>query len=101
MGDDGEWKSCNESFLFDLEDYEGKGPVKMPITSHTTDYAVLHDSNKGPLFGGGHDLGIASVNSDSSCNVGETYELPSQTDDPHFLIGSNDFTISEYKVFLV
>ena len=100
-GDDGEWKSSTESFLFSLEDYYSIGPVKMPIMSHTTDYAVLHDSSYGPLFGGGHDLGIASENSESSCDVGETYELPSDTDDPQFLTGSHHFTVSEYEVFLV
>ena len=103
-GTNGEWKSSTESFLFSLEDYEGIGPVKMPIKSDMTDFAVLHDIDNGPLFGGSTrgDLRIASENSEtSSCDIGETYELPSDTDDPKFFTGTEYFTVSDYEVFLV
>ncbi len=99
----GVWKSSAESFLFSLKDHEGVGPVKMPIKSHMTGDAVYHDSNYGPFFGDG-DLDVASnanSNTSSYSNVGYTYQLPSNTNDPHFLTGSRNFTVSEYEVFLV
>jgi len=97
------YKSSTESFLFSLKDHAGVGPVKMPIKSDQTDYAVYHHSNNG-LFFGNIDLCVASnANADPSSysNVGNTYQLPSNTNDPHFLAGSHNFTVSEYEVFLV
>jgi len=103
--EDGGFKASAESFLFSLKDHAGIGPVKMPIKSDKTDRAVFHNSIVGPSFGGGPDLYVESnanaANSESSSSVGDTYQLPSNTDDPHFLTGSKNFTISEYEVFLV
>ncbi len=98
------FRSSTESFLFSLKDHAGIGPVKMPIMNNETGYAVLHHSSYGPLFGGGHDLCVASnanANNSSYCKVGHTYQRPSNTNDPHFLTGSRNFTVSEYEVFLV
>jgi hypothetical protein len=87
-----------------LKDHAGIGPVKMPIKSGKTGHAVYHHSSYGPAFGGGGDLGVASnanTNTSSYCNVGNTYQLPSNTNDPHFLTGSRIFKVSEWEVFLV
>ena len=89
--------------MFNLKDHAGIGPVKMPIKSNKTDYAVFHNSMVGPAFGY-IDLDVesnANANSESSSHVGDTYELPSNTDDPFFLTGSMYFTASEYEIFLV
>ncbi len=48
-----------------------------------------------------HVSSNANTNHSSYCDVGATYQLPSNTNDPHFLTGSNHFTVSEYQVFLV
>ena len=101
-GERGGWKSSAESFLFSLKDHAGIGPVKMPIKSGKR--AVCHHSFSGPSFGRGDDLCVdsnANANNSSSCNVGNTYDLPSNTNDPQFLTGSEYFTVSEWEVFLV
>ena len=92
------------SFLFSLLDHAGIGPVKMPIINEMTSNAIYISSEYGPSFGSGHDF-IVNTNSNrdasSYCYIGETYELPVNSDDPHFLTGSDSFTVSEYEVFLV
>ena len=78
--------------------------MKMPIKSDQAGRAVLHNANSGPSFGDGGNLFVASnanANSETYCYAGNTYQLPSNTKDPHFLTGSNHFTVSEYNVFLV
>jgi len=103
-GEGGVYKSFVESFMFSLKEHAGIGPVKMPIKSNKTEDAVGHDSCLGPDFGDGTDLNVASnVNSNTSsfCIVVGEYQLPSNTNDPHFLTGSRNFTLSEYEVFLV
>jgi len=100
---DEDYHSFTESFMFSLKDHAGIGPVKMPIKSAMKGYAVIHDSSDGPIFGKG-DLFVApnvNSNTSSSCNVDSVYQLPSNTSDPHFLTGSQNFTVSEHKVFLV
>ena len=98
-GESGGWKSSAESFLFSLKDHAGIGPVKMPIKSDKKDRVVFHNSIVGPSFGGGPDLYVESnanaAHSESSSSVGDTYQLPSNTNDPHFLTGSKNFAISE------
>ncbi len=103
-GESKSWKTSIASFLFSLKDHAGIGPVKMPIKSGKTVHAVQHCSSYGPAFGGGHDLCVdsnANANNSSYCKVGHTYQRPSNTNDPHFLTGSRNFTVSEYEVFLV
>ena len=98
------FRMSSESFLFSLKDHAGIGPVKMPIKRAATGHAVCHKSSYGPTFGGGHDLHVdsnANANNSSYCKVGHTYQRPSNTNDPHFLTGSRNFTVSEYEVFLV
>ena len=100
----GTYKPSTVSFLFSLLDHAGIGPVKMPIINEMTSNAIYISSEYGPSFGSGHDF-IVNTNSNrdasSYCYIGETYELPVNSDDPHFLTGSDSFTVSEYEVFLV
>jgi len=100
----GTYKPSTVSFLFSLKDHAGIGPVKMPIMKEMTSNAVYITSSYGPSFGSGHDFIVATnsnIDDSSYCYVGETYALPRNSDDPHFLTGSDSFTISEYEVFLV
>jgi len=101
---DGQYKSSTESFMFSLKDHAGVGPVQMPIKSEMTGYAVIHASFLGPTFGSGYDLRVqsnANANSTSNSSAYDAYQLPSNTSDPYFLTGTEDFTVSEYEVFLV
>ena len=84
-----------------MKDDEGIGPVKMPINSDKRGNAVTHHSNYGPFFAGLRVASKANENYESLSNVGNTYQLPSNTDYRHFLTGSRYFKVSEYEVFLV
>ena len=100
-----DWKSSTESFLFSLKDHTGVSQVKMPIKSdqQQAGYAVVHNSCYGPTFGDDCDVYVASnanANTGSFCSAGDTYQLPSNINEPHFLTGSKHFTVSEYEVFL-
>ena len=72
---DGNYHTANGSFLFTLTNIHGTAPTKYPNTKNY-EYAVYHYSDRGPAFGGGHDLSICSnyLNSNSSyTNLGHTY----------------------------
>eukprot|EP00979_Chaetoceros_neogracilis_P012637 scaffold3389_cov188-Chaetoceros_neogracile.AAC.12 len=107
-----DYKASSVSFLYSLKDHAGIGPVKMPIMSDMTESAVYHYLDYGPMFGS-NDLHIATNanertssqsyigNMSSQIYIGNTYELPVNCSDSHFLTGSRHFTVSEYEVFLV
>ena len=107
---DKSWTSANKycdsdkSFLFSLKSPSNEvGTAKMRIKQNTYSNAICHGPSYGPTFGGGHDLYIASdanKNNTSITNFGHTYELPpGQTRE--FLVGSNNFKVSEIEVFQV
>lgn len=96
------YKQCTESFLFSLVNPSGSEPTKMPLRGTNNNNGIYCNSSYGPIFGGGHDLLIANganANSNSSSNLGSSYECP-----PHanasFLVGQTNFTVSELEVFL-
>ena len=96
------YKQCTESFLFSLVNPSGSEQTKMPLMGTNDQNGIYCNSSYGPIFGGGHDLLIASganANSNSSSNLGNSYECP-----PHanasFLVGQTNFTVSELEVFL-
>ena len=99
----GGYKQCTESFLFSLVNPSGSEPTKMPLRGTNNNNGIYCNSSYGPTFGGGHDLFIANganANSNSSSNLGFSYECP-----PHanasFLVGQTNFTVSELEVFLI
>jgi len=108
-GKSGKYQYSTASFLFSLKDHAGVGPVKMPIKTEEMGNAAFlsskyHSLSRGQTFGRGHDLYVASdsnKNASSYCDVGFTYQLPCNTDNPFFLTGSKHFTLSEHEVFLV
>ena len=96
------YKQCTESFLFSLVNPSGSEPTKMPLRGTNNQNGIYCNSGYGPTFGGGHDLHTASganVNSNSYSKLGNSYECP-----PHanvsFLVGQQNFTVSELEVFL-
>ena len=98
----GVWCESDKAFLFSLKSPSSEvGPTKMSIKQSECANAMYHDSSLGPNFGNDiHIANDANRNSNSSTNLGNTYELPSgQTD--KFLVGSKNFKVSEIEVFQI
>ena len=72
---DGIYHTANGSFLFTLTNSYGTAPIKYPNTQNK-EYAVLHDSSNGPIFGSGVDLSVCNNylnNNNSYSNLGSAY----------------------------
>ena len=99
-----EWCESDKAFLFSLKSPSNEvGPTKMSIKPNVCSNAMTHYPSYGPTFGGGHDLYIASDanrNSHSQSYLGDTHELPPGQINT-FLVGSNNFKVSEIEVFQV
>ena len=52
----GKYQSAPDSFIFTLTNIHNIEPIKFPSKNDKNE--VYHSINKGPLFGGGRDLGI-------------------------------------------
>ena len=102
LGSSTEYKKCAESFLFSLVNPSGTGPTKMPLKGNNNQYGICCYSEYGPTFGGGNDLYIASganANSNSHCNLGNTYQCPANANSS-FLVGQKNFCVNEMEVFV-
>lgn len=100
----GNYKSSQNSFLFSLKCHEGLPPIKMGLKEGKHQHATRHFVDYGPVFGDGYDLIIGShsnVNCNANSSIGNAYELPADTNNPHFLTGSHKFDVAEYEVFEV
>ena len=74
----------------------------MPLSGTNNQNGIYCNSSYGPIFGGGHDLLIASganANSNSSSNLGGSYECPPHANSS-LLVGQTNFTVSELEVFV-
>ena len=72
---DGNYHASNGSFLFTLTNIHETAPTKYPNTQYY-DHAVYHGSDRGPAYGGNHDLYISSDylnNTSSYCSFGYSY----------------------------
>ena len=72
---DNKYHIANGSFLFTLTNMHGTAPTKYPNTQNYN-YAVYHGNDRGPSFGGNHDLSIWDnfLNNNSSyANLGYSY----------------------------
>ena len=99
----------SQAFLFSLVNKPGWAPVKLPQTgtySHNR-YSIYDCSDRGPSFGGGHDIYIADYASSSSSSyttLGWQYSPPSgysygSTFTQTFLAGTYQFTPDEVETF--
>ena len=71
----GGYQTANGSFLFTLTNIYNTAPTKYPNTQNYS-HAVNHNSNRGPTFGGNHDLYICNNpfdNNSSYCSLGYSY----------------------------
>ena len=94
------------SFIYSLRNNDGLAPFKSTLKDESDQRAIARASVRGPIFGAGHDLIIASdagSNTGSHTNFGHTYNLPhgytyQQTNTHSLLGGSYFFTPSEVEV---
>ena len=99
----------SQAFLFSLVNKPGWAPVKLPQTGKYSynRYSIYDCSDRGPSFGGGHDIYIvdyASSSSSSYTNLGWQYSPPSgyslgSTFSYTFLAGTYQFTPDEVETF--
>jgi hypothetical protein len=106
-GNNGNWKSSNEAFLFSLKCHGGLAPTKMKIKSGQNHSAVYDCPSRGPTFGQGHDLRVGPSNStlkEGYTNLNSTYKLPASASNT-FLTGKHGrnykFEVAELEVFKV
>ena len=100
------WISSDEAFLFSLKNQEGRA-FKMEVQEGRQRKAMESWNDRGPRFGGGHDLHIGKdchTDTISHSNPGYTYQLPLgyKYDTPQaqsLLAGSETFNCDEYEVF--
>lgn len=97
------YKHCNGSFLFSFVNTSGVAPTKMKLNGSSNQNGICCNSSHGPVFGGGHDLCISSnsnANTNSSSNLGSTYECPPNVNGTAFLAGGKNFYVHELEVFV-
>ena len=97
------YKTANGSFLFTLTNIHNTAPTKY---SNTQNYgnAVYHKNDRGPSFGGNHDLGISNnyLNNNSSyCSFGYSYPDVLGRGNSVFSgdVNTNNFKLKELEVF--
>ena len=100
---DNKYHSANGSFLFTLTNIYNTAPTKFPNTKNY-EYAVYHGNDRGPAFGGNHDLGIFDNylnNKDSYANLGYTYPDILGKGNSVFSgdVNSGNFKLKELEVF--
>ena len=69
------YHNANGSFLFTLTNIHGTAPTKYSEITKPQ-YTVYHGNDRGPSFGGSHDLYISNNyfnNSNSYCDIGHSY----------------------------
>jgi hypothetical protein len=99
------WKAGGGSFLFFIRNNDNLSPFKSSLKVADAGDAIY--TLFGPIFGGGHDLTIASnANAHNTCysKFGVSYQLPSgyvkdQPNTQALLAGSLNFTPFEIEVF--
>ena len=100
---DGNYHAANGSFLFTLTNIHNTAPTKYSNTQNY-DYAVRHGSDRGPSFGGNHDLYISNNylnNKSSYCNFGHAYPDILGKGNSIFSgdVNTNNFKLKELEVF--
>ena len=104
-----QYLSSSTAFLFSLMNKPDWGPVtfKPPGAHYSYQHATYDCHDRGPSFGTGHDIGIASYassNTNSYTNLGDAYNPPAghsyrASFTRSFLAGSYHFQPDEVEVF--
>ena len=100
---DNKYHAANGSFLFTLTNIHGTAPTKFPNTQNY-DFAVYHGNDRGPSFGGNHDLGINDNylnNNNSYCSFGYSYPDVLGKGNSTFSgdVNNGNFKLKELEVF--
>jgi hypothetical protein len=102
------WKGDEraDSFIFSLSRQgSGSNPNSIQIfqlKAGAKDRSIFCDVTRGPVFGGGYDLGIyddSDANDHSMSAIGDSYECDEGVDGSVILCGSETFRVSEIEVF--
>lgn len=97
----GNYVSSDKSFLVALTDgnhLPSQRPARFDVKRRN--FAVIHHSKHGPVFGGGADLSIAdncNLNTSSYSNLPHSYEGEGASN--HIMMGDYHFTVADYEVF--
>ena len=72
---DNQYHKADESFIFTLTNMHGTVPTRYLDKKHPQN-AVYHGNDRGPSFGGGHDIYICNnfLNNNCSSNIGHSYQ---------------------------
>jgi len=72
---DNQYQKADESFIFTLTNMHGTVPTRYLDKKHPQN-AVYHGNDRGPSFGGGHDIYICNnfLNNNCSSNIGHSYQ---------------------------
>ena len=100
---DNNFHAANGSFLFTLTNIHGTAPTKFPNTQ-SYNYAVYHGNDRGPAFGGNHNLYISDnyLNNNSSyCSFGYSYPDVLGKGNSTFSgdVNTKNFKLKELEVF--
>ena len=91
----GQYVPSNENFIFSLTTR-----VKCPISQQ--EHGIYCNSNYGPTFGGGHDIGIPAANFTACYANPNSYTNATKIVDPeNYAGGRRDFTVQEVEVYKV
>ena len=99
-----EYCKSDKAFLLSLKSTSNEvGMAKIRIKQNMCSNTMFHSSSYGPILGGVYEICIYSDSNNnirSESIIGNTYEIPpGQTDT--FLVGSNNFKVSEIEVFQI
>ena len=100
---DNRYHAANGSFLFTLTNIHNTAPTKYPNTQNY-EHAVYHGNDRGPCFGGNHDLGIHDNylnNTNSYCRLGHSYPDVLGKGNSVFSgdVNNSNFKLKELEVF--
>ena len=110
LGSSCSYRYDSSAFLFSLANKPGWQPLKLDQTgrkSYRRSHSIYSCYDRGPTFGGGHDIYIANnaaSNTNSNSNLGYTYSPPpgysyGSSFTRSFLAGSYKFRPDEIEVF--
>ncbi|KAL3762250.1 hypothetical protein ACHAW5_007199 [Stephanodiscus triporus] len=87
----GGWSAANKGVLFALSGGGISSPCKMKLKDENDRNAIYNSSNRGPIFGAGHDMYVSS--SQVHIDLGESYHAGP--------LAYGSYTINEMEVFQV
>ena len=103
----GQYKSCQQSFLFRLASPDNSTQPSKHQIFQTHQYGIYCDASYGPTFGGNHDLCIQQSGSSAvvNCNIGHTYNpnssAPAGGSFSYLAEAQSNVALTDYEVFVV